>query len=258
MDPLARFDVSFNINWDRVLPHSTGHFKLHKKLETAISFLFLSPTINIKAIESVFSNSKAVILAGYGMGNLPTDNKELMAILRKAVQEGTIVVIKTQCHKGTVDDLYETGKRLTEMGCILALDMTVECLYAKIAYLFGKGYSNEKIKKMMMKNLRGEITVTKKDKYQMTNSKLILAVANAMHASDHESITAIRETLTPILLNSIVANNELPVIKQLVQEQGANLSKCDYFGRAALHVAARTKGSLEVLMYLCSRQINLD
>ena len=24
------------------------------------------------------------------------------------------------------------------MGCILALDMTVECLYAKIAYLYGK------------------------------------------------------------------------------------------------------------------------
>jgi L-asparaginase/Glu-tRNA(Gln) amidotransferase subunit D len=47
-------------------------------------------------------------------------------------------VIKTQCYKGTVDDLYETGKRLTEMGCILALDMTVECLYAKIGYLFGK------------------------------------------------------------------------------------------------------------------------
>lgn len=48
------------------------------------------------------------------------------------------MVIKTQCYKGTVDDLYETGKRLTEMGCILALDMTVECLYAKIGYLFGK------------------------------------------------------------------------------------------------------------------------
>lgn len=58
---------------------------------------------------------------------------------------------------------------------------------------------------MMMKNLRGEITVTKKDKYQMTNSKLILAVANSMHASDLESITAIRETLTPVLVNSIVA-----------------------------------------------------
>jgi lysophospholipase len=86
MEPLARFDVSFDINWDRVLPHSTGHFKLHKKLETAISFIYLSPTINIKAIESVFSNSKAVILAGYGMGNLPTLNLQLMQIISQAIQ----------------------------------------------------------------------------------------------------------------------------------------------------------------------------
>jgi hypothetical protein len=37
-----------------------------------------------------------------------------------------------------VDDVYETGRLLTEMGCILGIDMTVECLIAKLAYLYGK------------------------------------------------------------------------------------------------------------------------
>ena len=37
-----------------------------------------------------------------------------------------------------MDDLYETGRLLTEMGCILGIDMTVECLIAKLAYLYGK------------------------------------------------------------------------------------------------------------------------
>lgn len=61
-----------------------------------------------------------------------------MLLLSTAVNNGVVVVIKTQCHKGSVDDKYETGRALTNIGCILAKDMTIECLYAKLAYLFGK------------------------------------------------------------------------------------------------------------------------
>lgn len=138
MEPLAKFGVNFQINWDKILPHDTAQPKLHKKLETAISFIFLSPSLNLKAIELVLHNSKAVIIAGYGMGNMPTNNIQLMEMLRKAISEGVIVAIKTQCYKGSVDDLYETGRVLTDMGCILCMDMTIECIYAKLSYLFGK------------------------------------------------------------------------------------------------------------------------
>ena len=79
-----------------------------------------------------------MIIAGYGMGNMPTNNKVLMGYLKKAIDNGCIVAIKTQCYKGCVDDLYETGRVLTNMGCILCMDMTIECIYAKLSYLFGK------------------------------------------------------------------------------------------------------------------------
>jgi L-asparaginase/Glu-tRNA(Gln) amidotransferase subunit D len=49
-----------------------------------------------------------------------------------------------------VNDLYETGKALVEMGAVLAFDMTTESVLAKLSYLMGKQYSNEKIKMMMM------------------------------------------------------------------------------------------------------------
>jgi L-asparaginase len=61
-----------------------------------------------------------------------------------------------------VNDLYETGKALVEMGAVLAFDMTTESVLAKLSYLMGKQYSNEKIKMMMMQNLRGEMTDLKK------------------------------------------------------------------------------------------------
>jgi L-asparaginase/Glu-tRNA(Gln) amidotransferase subunit D len=67
----------------------------------------------MKAIELVLNNSKAVIIAGYGMGNMPNNNLRLMEVLKNAISQGVIIAIKTQCHKGSVDDLYKTGRDLT-------------------------------------------------------------------------------------------------------------------------------------------------
>lgn len=54
------------------------------------------------------------------MGNIPSKNKELLEMLDKAInQQGVIVVILTQCHRGTVNDLYEAGRALTELGAVL-------------------------------------------------------------------------------------------------------------------------------------------
>jgi hypothetical protein len=36
-----------------------------------------------------------VIIAGYGMGNMPTNNKILMGILKKAIENDVIIAIKT-------------------------------------------------------------------------------------------------------------------------------------------------------------------
>jgi L-asparaginase/Glu-tRNA(Gln) amidotransferase subunit D len=48
------------------------------------------------------------------------------------------VCIKTQCGTGSVNDVYETGRMLTKIGCVLTADMTVECIIAKLMYLLGK------------------------------------------------------------------------------------------------------------------------
>lgn len=86
----------------------------------------------------MFQCSDAVILSGYGMGNLPVDNKGLMDTIRKSLNQDKLIVVSTQCGHGTVSDIYATGRFLTEMGCILAHDMTIECIFAKLGYLIGK------------------------------------------------------------------------------------------------------------------------
>jgi len=60
-------------------------FNVFTKVEESISYIQISPCLNLNAIKMVMSNSRAVIVAGYGMGNLPTSNLDLMSILKEAV-----------------------------------------------------------------------------------------------------------------------------------------------------------------------------
>ena len=72
------------------------------------------------------------------MGNIPNKSKELLDLLKQAIDRDVIVVILSQCFKGAVNDLYEAGRSLTELGAVLGQDMTLETCYAKLSYLLGK------------------------------------------------------------------------------------------------------------------------
>lgn len=75
---------------------------------------------NWAALEHLFKSSDAVIISGYGMGNLPINNQKLMDTIQSAIEAGVLVVVSTQCHHGTVSDIYATGRFMTGIGCILA------------------------------------------------------------------------------------------------------------------------------------------
>lgn len=57
---------------------------------------------------------------------------------------------------------------MVDLGAVLAFDMTIECITAKLSYLLGKKFSVNTIKKMMMENLKGELTNIKKEKNTFT------------------------------------------------------------------------------------------
>jgi len=41
---------------------------------------------------------------------------------------------------------------MVQLGAVLAHDMTLECVIAKVAYLLGKGFKNSQIKKLLNEN----------------------------------------------------------------------------------------------------------
>ena len=87
-----------------------------------------------------------------------------------------------------MNDLYETGRALVEIGAVLAFDMTLECVLSKLAYLLGKGYSDEKVKKLMMTDLRGEMTDVKlkkkNEKFSLKNNEIVKAVTTILNVHD--------------------------------------------------------------------------
>lgn len=137
--------------------------------------------------------------------------------------------------------------------------MTMECLFAKLSFLIGKGYSNERIKLLMNTSLRGELTNASAvdEKFEFSNNDMVLGVANYLNTNDHDDIQQIKKSLTPVLLNSVVNTGNLELLKKL-QKEGCDLNSVDYLGRGILHVLAGCQGREELASYVCTQNINLD
>lgn len=135
---------------------------------------------------------QGVVLETYGAGNAPSTRADLIAALKEANDRGVVIVNCTQCRqydsfvsflcvlheaiemgpeystqlslckigkRGLVTDVYQTGKVLYNAGVIPGNDMTPECALTKLSYLLGHNLPIPKVREMMTKNLRGELTV---------------------------------------------------------------------------------------------------
>ena len=124
-----------------------------------------------------------------------------------------------------MNDIYECGRILVDKGAVLAYDMTLECIFAKLSYLIGKKYSSQKVKAMMMQSLRGELTDHNKnhENFTLKSSKMVQAIAEIMNVTDQDEIKQINTTLAPLLVNSVTATGNLELMKQLASE-GADFS----------------------------------
>ncbi|MBS3051744.1 MAG: Glu-tRNA(Gln) amidotransferase subunit GatD [Candidatus Aenigmarchaeota archaeon] len=111
------------------------------------------------------SKYKGLVLEGTGLGHAPINeideftkiNKDTLNTIKKLTKNGCVVVMASQTIYGRVGmNVYSTGRDLQEAGVIPGEDMHPETAYAKLKWLLGN-FSKEETKKMIAKNLRGEI-----------------------------------------------------------------------------------------------------
>ena len=99
-----------------------------------------------------------IVLLTYGAGNGPNERKDIMEILKNKVNSGVLILNCTQCKRGRCTLASATGLELKKCGIINTFDMTIEACCGKLNYILGLNGSVEYKRKMLEKNLRGEVT----------------------------------------------------------------------------------------------------
>lgn len=157
---LGTIGVTIRTRRPCVPPETARKLTIHALSEARVGALRLFPGISAELVANVLrSPLQGLVLETYGMGNGPSDDRELMAVLAEACGRGVVIVNCTQCLRGAVNQSgYQAGSALAACGVVSGADMTPEAALTKMIYLFSLGLPPEEIRMQMTKNLRGELT----------------------------------------------------------------------------------------------------
>jgi glutamyl-tRNA(Gln) amidotransferase subunit D len=99
---------------------------------------------------------KGIVIAGTGLGHVST---ALLPRLTTLIQEGTVVVMTSQCLFGRVNmHVYSAGRDLIMTGVISGEDMLPETAYIKLMWTLAHAKTRKEVEHLMTTNLAGEIS----------------------------------------------------------------------------------------------------
>lgn len=156
---LVEAGVYLKYNREALLNNSGKEFRLHTRLDNAVSVLKLYPGISRQVVRAVLeSDARSVIMETFGSGNTTTD-QWFLDMLRETIRNGKNILNISQCKVGSVElGRYETSKWLKEMGVLNGYDMTFEAAVTKLMYLQGEFDNQSDVAHWAEKNIRGELT----------------------------------------------------------------------------------------------------
>jgi len=158
--PLAEAGISVVYNESVLLKKERGNFELQILEEIPIGVIKVFPGIQFSLFDQILTEKlKGIVIETFGAGNIPNGGNELLPIVKKAVEHGTVITVCSQCPQGTVSlGTYEASSALADAGAVSGKDLTTEAAVAKLYYLFSRGYPAEQIKKLMETPVCGELS----------------------------------------------------------------------------------------------------
>ena len=125
-------------------------------MERSCVLLQYYPGMDPYLFEDVFMKSKGVVIAGSGLGHV---NSGMIPLLRRATENGTIVVITSQCLNGRTNlNVYNTGRDMLAAGVVTVYDMIPETAYVKLMWVLANSSSREEAVEMMRTPLAAELS----------------------------------------------------------------------------------------------------
>ena len=100
---------------------------------------------------------QGLVLECYGSGTGPSDDAELLDVLKVAHARGVVLAAISQCPQGHVEfGVYAAGSQLASAGLISAGGMTREAALGKLFALLGAGLSAAEVAHWFAIDLCGE------------------------------------------------------------------------------------------------------
>ena len=154
--PIAFMDEKGNIKFTSEVKSITSKKAAAKaKMERSVMLLQFYPGMDPSLFESAMIKSKGVVIAGSGLGHV---NKEMISLIKKACDNGTVVVMTSQCLGGITNlNIYGTGREIRSAGAISVSDMLPETAYVKLMWALANSTNAEEAKKLMITPLAGEM-----------------------------------------------------------------------------------------------------
>ncbi|XP_051008088.1 60 kDa lysophospholipase [Acomys russatus] len=260
LPPLATVGADVTINRELVRkPNGKDHLVVHSSMERDVGLLRLYPGIPASLVRTFLQPPlKGVVMETFGSGNGPT-KPDLLQELRTAADQGLIIVNCTHCLQGAVTSNYASGMAMAGAGIVSGFDMTSEAALAKLSYVLGQpGLSLEDRKKLLAKDLRGEMTLPTIDEHLslLQDGVLGCSVEWLLGLSGSQEADAMKNALMPSLALAAAHAGDLDTLQAIV-DLSRDLSLKDYSGQTPLHVAAR-RGHAAVVTMLLQKGVDVN
>jgi L-asparaginase len=140
--PLARLGLDVEIAPHVRRPREA--FAVDGRFDTRVAVCFVTPGMDPMMLERLGApdaeqGARGVVLAAFGVGNVPSRVRSVAAAVKRLVDGGVSVGVVTQAHAGAVDlALYQNGVALRDAGALSGGDMGVEAAVAKLMHALGR------------------------------------------------------------------------------------------------------------------------
>jgi glutamyl-tRNA(Gln) amidotransferase subunit D len=133
------------------------HVSVNTAFEEKVSIVYYYPNMKPDIIDSLIDNGyRGIIIAGTGLGHV---NKPLYPALKRAHDKGIAVFMTVQTLWGYVQMyVYDTGRDMMELGVVPGANMLPEVAYVKLGWALGQTSDIQKVRKIMLSPIAGEIT----------------------------------------------------------------------------------------------------
>lgn len=126
---------------------------LADRLKEDCRLIYFVPGMPASILEP-YQECSGLVLAGTGLGHVSAD---WIGGLSDMIDEGTVVVMTSQCLHGRVcDRVYDTGRDLLKAGVVEGGDMLPEVALVKLMWLLGENEDHEEVASLIGRDFRGE------------------------------------------------------------------------------------------------------